>query len=267
MNHVLKNRSILSKTNYVLKADISTEYWVGLSKSKIIQYEQKFGENFNIIIFGGQHLTGDFYIIPYNYLKDAFTQDSLYPGRQRWIADIKSHTMRFRKSNLFKPLGNYYSIDFDVISKSSKKKVEQIVNDYAIENALREVTVRLKQSKFRKDILSNFESKCCITGVSETELLVASHIIPWSAKIETRLDPRNGLCLLNYYDRLFDKGYFTLSNDLRISITKYLRILSPHLQETLTAIKNLLIRPPVDYDISLDALAYHRRHIFNKFRK
>ena len=56
-------------------------------------------------------------------------------------------------------------------------------NDYAIENSKREIQVSIKQSTFRKKILKNFEHKCCLTGVTENDLLVASHIIPWATKI------------------------------------------------------------------------------------
>jgi predicted restriction endonuclease len=83
-------------------------------------------------------------------------------------------------------------------------------NDYAIENAKREISVRIRQSKFRKDVLRNFNSKCCLTGISQPDLLVASHIIPWADKVEKRLDPKNGLCLFHLYDKLFDIGYFTI---------------------------------------------------------
>lgn len=140
-----------------------------------------------------------------------------------------------------------------------------VLNDYAIENALREVTVRLKQSKFRKRTLSNFQNKCCLTRVTESELLVASHIIPWSEKIETRLDPSNGRCLVNVYDKLFDKGYFTLSEKIKIVITQS-PMLSQYLKKALRDIDGKKITMPVLYNISLEALAYHRENIFEKYK-
>ncbi len=92
-------------------------------------------------------------------------------------------------------------------------------NDYAIENMRRELLSRQKQSQFRRMVLLNFGNQCCISDVKETDLLVASHIIPWAARIVTRLDPHNGLCLFSPFDSLFDKGYFSFSAEYRVNVT------------------------------------------------
>ena len=42
------------------------------------------------------------------------------------------------------------------------------------------IKVRTMQSFFRKAVLAAYNSTCCITGNHVAELLVASHILPWS---------------------------------------------------------------------------------------
>jgi len=57
------------------------------------------------------------------------------------------------------------------------------------------VKTRVNQSVFRTMVLNNYDSVCCITGINIPELLIASHILPWSENEKERLNPRNGLCL------------------------------------------------------------------------
>ncbi len=42
------------------------------------------------------------------------------------------------------------------------------------------VKARVNQAFFRRTILASYDNKCCITGMSVPELLIASHIIPWA---------------------------------------------------------------------------------------
>jgi putative restriction endonuclease len=88
--------------------------------------------------------------------------------------------------------------------------------------ATRQVVIRLDQTVFRKMVLSNFADICCITGINQTELLVASHIIPWSVDAGNRLNPRNGLALNTLHDKAFDRGLITITEDLKIKVSSVL---------------------------------------------
>jgi len=82
------------------------------------------------------------------------------------------------------------------------------------------VKVRVNQSIFRTMILATYNNRCCITGISNPELLVASHILPWSVDEKNRLNPMNGLALNALHDRAFDNHLITVDADtykLRIS--------------------------------------------------
>jgi len=78
------------------------------------------------------------------------------------------------------------------------------------------VRARIGQSFFREMILGGYRSRCCVSGIDDPELLIASHIVPWAADATNRLNPRNGLCLSAVYDRAFDRGLLTITPDYEI---------------------------------------------------
>lgn len=82
-------------------------------------------------------------------------------------------------------------------------------------------TRRANQSYFRNALMENYDRRCCITNLGVEQLLVASHIKPWSDAdpATERLSPENGLLLNALHDRAFDKGLMTIDFDLRIVIS------------------------------------------------
>jgi putative restriction endonuclease len=91
----------------------------------------------------------------------------------------------------------------------------------AVEGKERErlVMVRVNQSQFRRIVLSNFNNQCCITGIGMLDLIVASHIAPWSQDKGNRLSPQNGLALNTLHDKAFDRHLITITEDLKIKIS------------------------------------------------
>ena len=81
------------------------------------------------------------------------------------------------------------------------------------------IKTRVNQNFFRSSVLSAYYQKCCITGIEISDLLVASHIIPWCLNKEQRINPRNGLCLNSIHDQAFDKGFLTITTDYKIKIS------------------------------------------------
>jgi putative restriction endonuclease len=79
--------------------------------------------------------------------------------------------------------------------------------------------VRVNQSQFRRIVLSNFNNQCCITGIGLLELIVASHIAPWSIDKGNRLSPQNGLALNALHDKAFDRHLITVTEDLKIKVS------------------------------------------------
>ena len=85
------------------------------------------------------------------------------------------------------------------------------------------VKVRRGQRYFRQAVLNAYKGHCAITGLGIRELLVASHIIPWSKAEEHRLNPQNGIALNALHDKAFDRGLITFDTDLRLVLALSLR--------------------------------------------
>jgi putative restriction endonuclease len=97
------------------------------------------------------------------------------------------------------------------IEKLNKIEIDDLPREGKEKERL--VKVRVNQSIFRTLILATYNNKCCITGIDNTDLLIASHIVPWSKDEKNRLNPMNGLCLNALHDRAFDKGLITIAAD------------------------------------------------------
>lgn len=125
------------------------------------------------------------------------------------------------------------------------------------------VNQRLKQSFFRRAVSASYQERCCMSGVSEPELLVASHIVPWSKDKANRLNPANGLYLSAIHDRAFDNGLITLSSDLRVILSKKLKqSRGDFLRNIFQAIEGKPIELPQRFAPNPEFLAYHRDVIF-----
>jgi len=81
------------------------------------------------------------------------------------------------------------------------------------------VKARVGQGKFRTDLLKKWGNRCSLTGLSNVDLLVASHIHAWSlSNNDERIDPDNGLLLAPHIDRMFDRGMISFGDDGRLLI-------------------------------------------------
>ncbi len=83
--------------------------------------------------------------------------------------------------------------------------------------AERLVVQRIGQDKFRDALMFYWSSRCPLTGITDSALLRASHIIPW-AECKTdaeRLDVDNGLLLSSLWDAAFDAGLVSFDDDGR----------------------------------------------------
>lgn len=84
------------------------------------------------------------------------------------------------------------------------------------------VAQRLGQGFFRRAVLANYDDSCCITGIAEPRLLVASHIRPWKIDEHNRHNPANGLLLSATMDKAFDQGLITVTSDRIVKVSKQL---------------------------------------------
>lgn len=170
--------------------------------------------------------------------------------------------------------GNWEKLAFEseqLIAEFSNRPIEEvseIVVEDIKEGLERETVVkqRVNQSFFRSTVLSSYYFKCCITGLSIPDFLVASHIIPWSKNTEQRLNPRNGLCLNSIHDKAFDRGFITITPDFNIRVSRVFSDFEKEkaVQDFFTKYENHKIKLPDKFLPTKEFLDYHYHNIFKK---
>ncbi|MDM8146360.1 HNH endonuclease [Bacteroides eggerthii] len=131
-------------------------------------------------------------------------------------------------------------------------------------DATTQAKYRKGQDYFRRMVLKNYGGHCALTGIDIPQLLLASHIIPWSENKKERLNPCNGICLSSLYDRAFDQGL--IGFDLH-----YRTILSTRIKENegkeyyekfFAPIANKKLTTPLVYKPDVRFLEWHMDEIF-----
>lgn len=120
------------------------------------------------------------------------------------------------------------------------------------------VRVRKGQDIFRGALLDYWNRACPLTGITDDELLRASHIVPWAACTSDaqRLDVHNGLLLSSLWDAAFDAGLVSFDAQGRA-------VASPLLSDAaaerlgLNDVAPLPLRPE-----HLTPLAWHRQYVW-----
>lgn len=152
------------------------------------------------------------------------------------------------------------------IEKKYEQEIRDIPQGIVGETKVREVKTRVNQSVFRQIVLANYDGKCALTGIDLNELLVASHIIPWADNVQERLNPENGICLSSLYDKAFDKGLISFTNDQRVIFSVRLKanVGKDYYAKYFEPVENATLVTPRKYHINPQFLEWHRDCIFNK---
>jgi hypothetical protein len=116
---------------------------------------------------------------------------------------------------------------------------------------------RLGQGEFRRKLMKRYGGRCPVTGLENPDLLIASHIKPWSACSNAeRLDDNNGILLSALADRLFDKGLMTFRDDGTV-------VLSSRLAAKDLPVVSAHVGKPIEFRArNLPYLEYHRRAVY-----
>ena len=87
------------------------------------------------------------------------------------------------------------------------------------------IKTRIGQNYFRSAVLAAYNNQCCITGLNNEKLLIASHLKPWNVSDDKteKTNPKNGLCLNPLHDKAFDKGLITINVDYKIIVSDTLK--------------------------------------------
>lgn len=173
-------------------------------------------------------------LLPFNiYMQNGeFDSDRFYIGCADYAWDIirELSIPLYSQLTIYKLINNSSSDDIIYIftlkftasnTPSDKFKLEESItntinNDTTIDSTERISLIKARngQGKFRSNVI-NIMPSCPFTGISDSFLLRASHIIPWSQcrNNHERLDGYNGLTLTPSYDVLFDRGLISFNND------------------------------------------------------
>lgn len=107
---------------------------------------------------------------------------------------------------------------------NDKTYTENVLN--ILEGKEREavVKVRVNQGAFRQRLLERY-GKCCLCGVSNQDLLIASHIKPWNVSSPSeKTDVNNGFLMCPNHDALFDHGFISFNNSGKIIVSDKLSL-------------------------------------------
>lgn len=161
----------------------------------------------------------------------------------------------------------------EVLSKFENKSIEikyrnilTDINDFQGKERMSVVKTRINQNVFREIVLTNYNFHCAVTGINISQLLVASHIIPWSENENERLNPENGICLSSTWDKAFDKGLIGINPDYNLVFSEKLKEKSNHeyYVKLVAPYENRPIKTPEKYLPRKDFLEYHLVNIFVK---
>lgn len=124
-------------------------------------------------------------------------------------------------------------------------------------------TARIGQRFFRAAVLSAYDGRCCITGLSIPTLLEASHIVPWRLDAAQRTNPRNGLLLSALHHKAFDGGLITLSDDLTVRVSEgVVDVDDRFFADAVVRYAGRPIRLPEKFAPGSEFLEFHRERVF-----
>jgi len=129
------------------------------------------------------------------------------PGRARFAFDTLGA--------IYAVLHRVYELGVSLPDAPLREFERRIVDLPRTTEAERLVVQRIGQDVFRDRLIDYWQGRCPLTGISDTALLRASHIIPWSEceSDAERLDVHNGLLLSALWDAAFDRALVTFDDD------------------------------------------------------
>lgn len=140
---------------------------------------------------------------------------------------------------------------------------EKVPEDHSGETRQVIIEKRIGQGFFRRSVLSSYRTRCCMSGVSDARLLVASHIVPWSRDKKNRLNPSNGLCLSAIHDRAFDGGLISLTDNCNILVSRDLHSSKDQfIQTVLVPLHGKQIEQPERFAPAMEFIVRHRNELF-----
>ena len=146
-------------------------------------------------------------------------------------------------------------------------QLQQDTSELATSEREAVVKVRYGQGKFREALITIDGAKCWMSGIEGRQLLIASHIKPWSACDDdtgSRGKCDNGLLLSSLWDAAFDSGLITIGEDWQVIPSAEL---SESAKGALKINENNLLPERYRNSVRGEYLAYHRNNVFERWKK
>lgn len=113
-------------------------------------------------------------------------------------------------------------VKFDVVEEDFAEDILEnalmhgnlILGDVVTSTELAQVRLRNGVAALRNATLINYGEKCALCDITDKSLLVTSHIARWSDLAEARGNLGNTICFCSLHDKLFESGYFMLTDEL-----------------------------------------------------
>ncbi len=143
---------------------------------------------------------------------------------------------------------NKFEAYAQALEKDSEKKKQQEIK-----------RAREGQGKYREQLLEQCRF-CPFTMISDERLLIASHIKPWAASEDNeKVDPYNGYMLSPMFDKLFDKGFITFTENRHVIISDFI---SPFTWKQIGLKNNTFVKAlPMD-EKRIQYLDFHHQSVF-----
>jgi predicted restriction endonuclease len=152
--------------------------------------------------------------------------------------------------------------DFDD-SDGDKSEIKfKTLDSFTGETKSTTVNARIGQTFFRKVVLSSYQNKCCMSGIAIPSILIVSHIVPWRAANDKRLNPANGLCLSAIHDRAFDKGLLTVTPEYITIVSKVIHKDNSKQARLMQCLHGKKITLPEKFLPDRDFLDWHYHNVF-----
>ncbi|MES2512859.1 MAG: HNH endonuclease [Bacteroidota bacterium] len=208
------------------------------------QYGYKDGwDNANVFSYTGEGQTGDMVFTKGNLAlrnhvengKRVFLFEYQQKGIVKYISEVEVFDVDYFETHdtnnlsrtairfFFKRKGVNLLVEPHLFDGPSLLAEPQEIYEISIPNETERkglVTSRVGQGAYRKRIIHRWEYKCAVTGFDKLNVLVASHILPWSNSNDNeRLDVHNGILLSPTYDALFDRHLISFENSGQIILS------------------------------------------------
>ncbi len=138
-------------------------------------------------------------------------------------------------------------------------------NDLEETERMTQVKTRTVQHFFRRTVISSYHNQCAVCNLDHVELLIASHIVPWSKKVESRVDPSNGISLCSLHDKVFDLGLIGINLNHQVIISNSLQGKEMRIYEDVFfRFDNQKIHMPFRFEPNPEYLDWHYQNVFQK---